>query len=117
MRVYRSVTGCTSQSLVLFVWNVVESLTISVFLGKTKIDQIDNVRLSIEADKEVVWLNISMDVVSRMAKLNSRDLDVNLNSTIWSASMRTVFSENLFSQIWNRSSRLGPSMSITIITD
>ena len=47
-------------------------------------------------------------------KINAKDTqERSQKSTIWSASMRTVLSENFLSQKLNRSSRLGPNKSMT----
>jgi len=47
--------------------------TISIFLGQTKVDQINNIRFILNADQEIVWFDISVDEISGMHEFNSRD--------------------------------------------
>lgn len=74
VRVDRSVTSSTSQSFVFLVRNMVISLSVSVLLGQTEIDQVDDVGLVVQTYQKVIWLDVSMDVVPRVAKLYSGDL-------------------------------------------
>lgn len=64
MCINTSVTSCTSKILVFSVRNMLMSLRVSVFLGETKIDQVNNISFLSNTDKEVIWLNISVNVVS-----------------------------------------------------
>ena len=48
-------------------------LGVSVFLGKTEIDHIDLITTFPNAHEKVVWLDISMDKVSRVDVFDSRD--------------------------------------------
>lgn len=41
MRIDRSIAGCSSQILVLAVWDVQMSLGIAILLGETKVDDVD----------------------------------------------------------------------------
>jgi hypothetical protein len=61
MGIDRSITGSTSQVLVLPVWNMEMSLGITVLLGQTKINNIDLVATLSNAHKEVVRLDITVN--------------------------------------------------------
>jgi hypothetical protein len=56
-----SVTGSTSQVLVLSVWDVEVCLRITVLLGQTEIDHVDLVATLANAHEEVVRLDITVD--------------------------------------------------------
>jgi len=73
VRVDGSVTSSSGQVLVLSVWDVQVRLGVSVFLGKTKIDDVDLVAALSNAHQEVVRLDITMDEVSRVDVLDTRD--------------------------------------------
>jgi len=73
MSIDRSVSSGTSQILVLPVWDMQVCLGVSVFLGKTEIDHIDLITTFPNAHEKVVWLDISMDKVSRVNVFDSRD--------------------------------------------
>ena len=57
----RSITGGTSQVLVLTVWDVEVSLWVTVLLGQTEINDIDLVTTLTNAHQEVVGLDITVD--------------------------------------------------------
>jgi hypothetical protein len=56
-----SISSRTGQVLVLSVWNVKVGFGISVFLGQTKINDIDLIASLSNAHEEVVGLNVSVD--------------------------------------------------------
>lgn len=74
MGVDRSVSSGTSQVLVLPVRNVKMSLGVSILFGETEIDDIDLVSSLANTHQEVVWLDVSMNEISRVDVLDSRDL-------------------------------------------
>jgi hypothetical protein len=61
MRIDGSITGSTSQVLVLTVRNVEVRLGVTVLLGQTKVDHIDLVATLTDTHKEVVGLDITVD--------------------------------------------------------
>lgn len=69
-----SVTSSASQVLVLSVRDVQMSFGVSILLGQTKINDIDLVASFADAHEEVVRLDISVDKVSRVNVLDSRNL-------------------------------------------
>lgn len=73
MRVDRSVSSGTRQVLVLSIRNVQVCLGVSVFLGKTEIDDVDLVASLSNTHQEVVGLDISVDKVSGVDVFDSRD--------------------------------------------
>jgi hypothetical protein len=73
----------TSQILVLSVGDVLMSLGVSVFLGQTEIDHIDNMRLLAQSDQKVVRLDISVDVVLAMHIFNSGNLGLLKHFSNW----------------------------------
>lgn len=73
MGIDRSVPSGTSQVLVLPVWNVKMSLGVSVLLGQTEIDHIDLIASFANTHEEIVGLDISVNKVSRVNVLDSRD--------------------------------------------
>jgi hypothetical protein len=73
MGVDRSVSGGTSQILVLPVWNVEMCLWVSVLFGKTEINHIDLVSTLSNAHEKVVGLDVPVDEVSRVNVFNSGD--------------------------------------------
>jgi len=68
------VSGSTRKILVLTVRDMLMSFAISIFLGKTKIDNVDNIGFFSETEKEVIGLDISMDVVSTVNEFDSGNL-------------------------------------------
>ena len=73
MSIDRSVSSGTSQILVLPVWDMQVCLGVSVFLGESEINHIDLITTFPNAHEKVVWLDISMDKVSRVDVFDSRD--------------------------------------------
>lgn len=50
--------------------------SVAVFLGQTKVDNVDQVALLAQAHEEVVWLHISVDEVLGVDVLDTADLRV-----------------------------------------
>ena len=73
MSVDRSVSSGTRQILVLPVWNVQVRFGVTIFLGKTEIDDIHLVASFADTHQKVVGLDITVDKVSRVDVLDSRD--------------------------------------------
>ncbi|RUP50876.1 hypothetical protein BC936DRAFT_137279 [Jimgerdemannia flammicorona] len=71
MGVDGGVTSGAGQVLVLAVRDVQVGLGIAVFLGETKIDNVDLVTAFADAHEEVVGLNVAMNEVLRMDVLNT----------------------------------------------
>jgi len=71
MSIDGSITGSSSQILVLPVWNVEVSLRVTVLLGKSEIDDIDLVTALTNAHEEVVRFDITVDERFGMDVLNS----------------------------------------------
>jgi hypothetical protein len=69
----RSVSSSTRQVLVLSVRDVQVGLGVSVLLGQSKVDHVDLVASLANAHEEVVRLDISVDEVSGVDVLDSRD--------------------------------------------
>ena len=129
------------EVLVLAVWDVLVRFGVAVLLGQAKIDDVDLVGALTQPHEEVVGLDIPMDEAlgvdvldaadlraangGRQRRLSSRPQPVSkqrraragaaFRRTSWSASISTVFSENLRLQKLNKSSRLGPSKSSTMM--
>jgi len=132
VRVDGGVARRARQVLVLAVRYVLVRSGVAVFLGEAEVDDVDQVALLAEAHKEVVGLHVSVDEVLRVYVFDAADLEGRGHQrdafgiratrrtrgdpelTIWSASSRTVLRLNFREQKLNRSSRLGPSSSITI---
>lgn len=73
MSIDRGVPGGTSQVLVLPVRDVQVSLGVSVLFGQTEINHIDLIASFPNAHEEIVWLDVSVDKVSRVNVFDSRD--------------------------------------------
>jgi len=73
MGIDRSITGSTSQVLVLPIWNMEMSLRITVLLGQTKINNIDLVATLSNAHKEVVRLDITVNEGLGVDVFDTRD--------------------------------------------
>jgi hypothetical protein len=131
VRVDGGVTSSSSEVLVLSVGNVQVCLRVSVLLGQSKVNNVDLVASLSNAHQEIVWLDVSVDEVSRVNVLDSRNLygdeawtvsipleHVYLSKistrTIWSAKSKTVLRLNFRLQKLNRSSSDGPNKSITM---
>lgn len=67
------VTGGTGQVLVLAVWNMEMGLWVAVFLGQTKIDNIDLVATLANTHQEIVRLDIAVDEGFGVDVLDTRD--------------------------------------------
>ena len=50
---------------------MVSALGVSIALGKSEVDDVDDVLLAADADQKVVRLDVSVDEVSGVDKLNS----------------------------------------------
>ncbi|KAI3487940.1 hypothetical protein L1887_48023 [Cichorium endivia] len=70
----RGVAGGAGEVLVLSVGDVEVGLGVAVLLGETKVDDIDLVATLTDAHEEVVGLDVTVDEVSRVDVLDSRDL-------------------------------------------
>ena len=85
MGVDGSVSSCAGQVLVLAIRDVKVSLGVSVLFGKSEIDNIDLISSLANAHEEIVGLDVSVDKVSRVDILDSRDLQgvrsISSNST------------------------------------
>lgn len=119
------ISCCTRETLSLSIRNMLLRLWITVLFCHTKIDQVDHIRIcrSWSSNQEIIRFYISINQVVLMDALNP----CNLNSlisffffivlyyllTICLANMATVLILNFLEQLSNKSSRLGPSKSIT----
>ena len=61
MSIDGGITSRSSQVLIFTVWDVEMCLWVSVFLGKTKVDNVYLVASLSNTHQEVVWLDITMD--------------------------------------------------------
>jgi hypothetical protein len=68
-----SVTGSTSQVLVLTVRDMEVGLGVTVLLGQTKINYIDLVAAFADAHEEVIWFGITVDKGFSVDVLDTRD--------------------------------------------
>ena len=71
MRVDGGIARSSSQILAIAVRDMLASLRVSEPLGQTEINNVYVVLLLADSNQEVVWLNITMEEVPRMDKLNS----------------------------------------------
>lgn len=124
MRVDTHVTGGTRQRLAFSVGNVLLRLGITVLLCHTKVDDVDDVGgLGAGAtDQEVVGLDVTVDEVLLVDGLDAGQLhSISASArdkratgrTICLATMTTVLMEKRRLQWSKRSSKLGPSRSMT----
>ena len=74
MGVHRCVSGSSGQVFTITVGDVLSDLGISEPLGRTKVDDVNEMLLFADSDKEVVWLNVSVEEVSGMYELDSLEL-------------------------------------------
>jgi hypothetical protein len=58
-----SISGCSSEVLLIFVGDMLASLCISVFLGQAKVDHEYLVGSFFSAHEEIVWFNIPVQIV------------------------------------------------------
>src|SRR4051812_35821697 len=74
MGIDRHVPCCTRQTLSLSVWDMLLGLRISVLLGHTKVNYMDDISRfrARSTDQKVVWLDISINQVFLMDRLYSR---------------------------------------------
>jgi hypothetical protein len=73
MRVDRSVTGSSSQVLVLSVWDMEVGLWVTVLLSQTEINDIDLVSALADAHEEIIRLDIAVDEGFGVDVLNAGD--------------------------------------------
>ena len=117
------VSGCTGQRLSFPIWNMLLRLRLSILFCHAKIDDMNDIcGFGVwTTNKEVVGFYVAVDEILFVNRLDSRQLQLVSNGqyalkelqTICFATMTTVLMENLRLQWSNRSSRLGPSRSIT----
>ena len=75
MRVDAHVTSGTTQALLFSIWYMLLGLGIPVLLGHTKVNDIYHVLFAgCTTDEEVIRLDISVDEIFFVERLNSRDL-------------------------------------------
>lgn len=120
------VTCRTRQRLAFSVGNVLLRLGITVLLRHAEVDDVDDIgSLGARAtNQEVVRLDVTVDEVLLVDSLDARQLQAMLvhsrgvtleERTICLATMTTVLIENRRLQWSKRSSKLGPSKSMTRI--
>ena len=125
MSVDTCVTGCAGEVFVFAVGDVEMSFWVTVFFGETKVDYVDLVAAFADAHEEVVGFDVAVDKGFGVDVFDAGDLTTIRNrveggkrgkvgGTSWSARRRTVLRENLREQKLKRSSREGPSKSMTI---
>ncbi len=70
------ISGCASQTLVFTVLNVLARLSINVFLGETKVDDVDDVFAGyvMTPHQEILRLYVTVDQVLIVHVLNSPNL-------------------------------------------
>jgi len=117
------VTSCSGKRLAFPIRDVLLRLGVTVLLGHAEVDDMDDVGAlgAWPADQEVVGLDVSVDEVLLVDGLDARQLTVLTiglrdgmgGLTICFATMTTVLIENLRLQWSKRSSKLGPSKSMT----
>ena len=74
MGVDGGVTSSTSEVLVLPVGDVKMGLGVTVFLGKTKVNDVDLIAALADAHEEVVGLDVAVDEVAGVDVLDTGDL-------------------------------------------
>jgi len=117
------VTRRSRERLAFPVRDVLLRLGVTVLLGHAEVDNVDNVGAlrARAADEEVVGLDVPVDEVLLVDGLDPRQLHrisvvhnaSSATHTICFATMTTVLMENFLLQWSNKSSRLGPSRSMT----
>ena len=70
---YWSISGSTSQRLIITVSQVFLCGFIIIFLSQTHIDYVDNPALLMEAHQEIIWFDISMNEIFLMHQFKSVD--------------------------------------------
>src|SRR5271154_2328524 len=117
------VTCCSSEIFVFTIGNVEMGFWVTVFFGESKVDYVDLVAAFTDTHEEVVGFDVAVDERFCVDVFDSGDLNLmNVSifltfggiNTSWSARSKTVLRENLRLQKLKRSSRDGPSKSITI---
>jgi hypothetical protein len=79
----RGISGSSSEILAISVWDVFSSLGVSESLGKAEVDDVDIVLLLANANQKVIWLDVSVQEVSGVHKLNSLQLrDIRLHNEV-----------------------------------
>ena len=71
MGVDTRVSGCAGEVLAVSVGDMFSCLGVSEPLGKTEVNDVDEVLLLANADQEIVRLDVSVQKVSRVDKLKS----------------------------------------------
>ncbi len=80
MGVHRGVAGCTRQILPVAVGNVLAGLGVAEALGQTEVDDVYVVLLLANANQEVVWLDVSVQEMARVHKLDPLELMKSIRS-------------------------------------
>ena len=83
MGVNRCISGGACQVFAVSVWNVLASLRVTESLGQTEVDYVHVVLLFADADQEVVWLDVSMQKVSRVHEFNSLELQTKFKTEMF----------------------------------
>jgi hypothetical protein len=124
MRIDTSISGSSGEVLSITIGDVL-SVRVAVAFSQTEVNDEHTVfGLVVPANQEVVRFDISVDHPLFMHLLYSLDLSTmeligrlkcSLSITIWIPTIRTVFKSNWRLQAWNRSSKLYPNISMTIM--
>ena len=77
MRVYRGIPGRAGQVLSVAIWDMLAGFGVSEALGESEVNHVYVVLLLADSDQEVVWLDVSVQEMPRMHKLNSLKLKQN----------------------------------------
>lgn len=74
MSIYRGVSSCPSEIFAISIGNMLISFWVSVSLSQSKVYNIDIMLLFAHSNQKIVRLNISVQKVSKMNKLDSLKL-------------------------------------------
>ncbi len=74
MSVDTGISGSSSQVLIFPIGYVLVCTGVTILLGQTKVNDVDEVSLLAQTHQEVVWLHVSVDEVLGMDVFDSADL-------------------------------------------
>jgi len=76
MSVYRCIAWCSNKAKILLIGDMVKSGLITVSIGQSKVNNVYKVGCLVEPNETIFGLDVKMNVMVTMDKLNARNLQM-----------------------------------------
>lgn len=82
MRVYRGIAGSAGQVFAISIGDMLACLRVTESFGEAEVDYVDVVLLFANSDQKVVRLDVSVEEVARVDKLDSLQLSKDVRARL-----------------------------------